>query len=207
MLRVAASATNPADGLAPIAARRPSMPKPSAMDTTPAPPLITEDDLRHIALWAALSAERALPIFEGAAPADLRPRAAIAAIRAFAEGGVRSAQLRKAAWDAQAAARQIDDPAARAAARSASAAAGAAYTHPIETPHQINHVLAPAAYAVQALSLGAGNKAEVTETELQRAIAAASPELRRIVRKMPARKPSKGAFHALLHRLDTALRR
>ncbi|HEV7317294.1 MAG TPA: hypothetical protein VGO04_01620 [Ensifer sp.] len=177
-------------------------------------PLLNEDDLRHITRWAVLSAERALPVFEAAAPADRRPRHAIAAARAFAEGAPRTAQLRKAAWSAQAAVREIDDPAAKAAARAASTAAGAAYTHPIETPHQINHVLAPAAHAIQALSLGAGEEADLMsevmaehiEAEVARAISAASPELRRIVRKMPGRKPSKGTFHALLYRLDTALR-
>ncbi|MGE6783660.1 putative immunity protein [Ensifer adhaerens] len=169
-------------------------------------PLLTEDDLRHITRWAALSAGRALPVFEAVA-ADPRPRQAIAAARAFAEGAPRSTALRKLAWGAQAAAREIGDPAATAAARAASAAAGAAYTHPIETPHQINHVLAPAAYAIQALASGADDGAAVMEKEMSLAIAAASPELRQIVRKMPGRKPSKGDFHALLYRLDVALRR
>ncbi|WP_429807099.1 putative immunity protein [Ensifer sp. B1-9] len=169
-------------------------------------PLLTEDDLRHITRWAVLSAERALPVYEAAAPGDNRPREAIAAAVAFAGGGARTAHLRKAAWGAQRAAREVSDPAAKAAARAAIAAAGAPYTHPIETPHQINHILGPAAYAVQALSLGKEHEALAIETELRRAIAAASDEIRRIIRKMPGRKPSKGAFHALLYRLDTALR-
>ncbi|OCP00757.1 MULTISPECIES: putative immunity protein [unclassified Ensifer] len=171
------------------------------------PPLLTEDDLRQIARWAVDCAQRALPIFEAAVPGDTRPHEAVEAARAFAEGGPRTAHLRKAAWGAQAAAREVADPAAKAAARAAIAAAGAAYTHPIETPHQINHVLGPAAYAIQALSLGAANEAATMEAELQWAVAAASPEIRRIVGKMPGRKPSRGAFHALLFALDTALRR
>lgn len=120
--------------------------------------------------------------------------------------GPRTAHLRKTAWGAQAAARAVDDPSAKAAARAAIAAAGAPYTHPIETPHQINHILGPAAYAVQALSFGADDEAGTMETELRWVIASASEEIRRIVAKMPERKPSKGAFHALLYRLDTALR-
>ncbi|MEI2296689.1 putative immunity protein [Ensifer sp. MJa1] len=172
-----------------------------------APPLLTEDDLRAIARWAALCAERALPVFEAVAPGDGRPREAIAGARAFADGAPRNAHLRNCAWDAQAAARAVTDPAAKAAARAAIAAAGAAYTHPIETPHQINHILGPAAYAIQALSLGRNDEAEAVETQLRRAISSASPEIRRIVEKLPGRKPSKGAFHALLYRLDVALRR
>ncbi|MGO4624740.1 putative immunity protein [Ensifer sp. 2YAB10] len=174
-------------------------------DEAPAP-LLTEDDLRHITRWAILCAERALPLFEAAVPGDSRPGEAIAAALAFAEGGPRTATLRKAAWSAQAAARAVDDPAAKAAARAAIAAAGAPYTHPIETPHQINHILGPAAYAIQALSLGAEDQAFSMETELRSAIAAASQDIRRIIGKMPGRKPSKGAFHTLLYRLDTALR-
>ncbi|MBD9647558.1 hypothetical protein IB267_04235 [Ensifer sp. ENS09] len=171
-----------------------------------APPLLSEDDLRQITRWAILCAARALPVFEAVVPGDPRPREAIAAAAAFAEGGPRTAVLRKAAWAAQAAARAVDDPAAKAAARAAIAAAGAPYTHPIETPHQINHLLGPAAYAIQALSLGVDDEAAATEMELRQLIALASPEIRRIVCKLPGRKPSKGAFHALLYRLDTALR-
>ncbi|WP_204323998.1 putative immunity protein, partial [Stenotrophomonas maltophilia] len=68
-----------------------------------------------IALWAADCATRALPIFEACAPHDARPRDAILAIRAFARSGTRTANLRKLAWSAQAAARETDDPAAAAA--------------------------------------------------------------------------------------------
>lgn len=171
------------------------------------PPLLTEDDLRHITRWAVDCAARALPVFEAVAPADLRPRQAIAEAGVFAGGGPRTAQLRKAAWGAQAAASEVADPAAKAAARAAIAAAGAPYTHPIETPHQINHVLGPAPYAIQALAFGASDEAGTIEAELLGAIARASPEIRRIVEKMPGRKPSKGAFHALLFELDRRLRR
>lgn len=174
-------------------------------DEAPAP-LLTEDDLRQITRWAILCAARALPVFEAVVQGDPRPREAIAAAVSFAEGGPRTGVLRKAAWGAQAAARAVDDPAAKAAARAAIAAAGAPYTHPIETPHQINHILGPAAYAIQALSLGAVDEAAATEMELRQLIALASPEIRGIVGKLPGRKPSKGAFHALLYRLDTGLR-
>ncbi|WP_457583589.1 putative immunity protein [Ensifer canadensis] len=38
------------------------------------PPLLNEEVLRHIALWAVVCAERALPLFEAKAPDDTRPR-------------------------------------------------------------------------------------------------------------------------------------
>ena len=111
------------------------------MNHAPTPILLNIEDLRHIALWAADCAERALPIFEAKAPNDTRPREAINAIRVFAHGGPRTANLRKVAWAAHAAAREVGDPAAAAAARAACTAAASAYTHPIATPHQINHIL------------------------------------------------------------------
>lgn len=170
------------------------------------PPLLNDEDLRHIARWAVACAERALPLFEGKTPGDTRPREALSAIRAFAQGGERTAALREAAWAANAAAREVGDPAAAAAARAAVAAAGSAYTHPIATPHQVNHILGPAAYAAQAAALAAVDPAGAIEAEVRWAISQASPEVRQIVLRMPARAPSKGNFHTLLCRLDAGLR-
>jgi hypothetical protein len=170
-------------------------------------PLLSIEDLRHIALWAADCAERALPVFEAKAPNDPRPREAIAAARAFARSGVRTASLRKVGWASHAAAREVDDPAAAAAARAACTAAGSAYTHPIVTPHQINHILSPPAYAAYAIALGAADEAGVSEAEVRWAIEHASPEIRQMVRRMPGRTPSRGRFHALLYQLDAGLRR
>ncbi|MGF6174339.1 putative immunity protein [Ensifer sp. 4252] len=176
------------------------------MPTETNPPLLNEEDLRHVALWAAVCAERALPLFEAKAQGDTRPRAALSAIRAFAQGGARTATLRRLAWGANAAAREVGDPAASAAARAAMAAAGSAYTHPIATPHQVNHILGPAAYSAQAAALAALDPAGTLEAEVRWAISQASPEVRHIVQRMPARAPSKGQFHALLYRLDAGLR-
>lgn len=169
-------------------------------------PLLNEDDLRQIARWAAACAGRALPLFEAKAPDDSRPRAALLAIGSFAQGGKRSSALRKLAWAAGQSAREVGDPAASAAARAAMAAAGSAYTHPIATPHQVNHILGPAAYAAQAATLAADDPADVLDAEIRWAISQASPKVRQIIQRMPARAPSKGQFHALLYRLDTCLR-
>jgi hypothetical protein len=166
----------------------------------PTPPLFTLDELRPIALWAADCATRALPVFAAAAPDDPRPGEAIAAARAFGEGGPRDAVLRQVAWAAHAAARTVTDPAAAAAARAASAAAGVAYTHPIATAHQINHIVGAAAYAALALGDVRG------EAEIDRALACAPLLARAVARRLPARAPGHGRLGALMHRLDVGLR-
>lgn len=176
------------------------------MATEIPPSLLTEDDLRHIARWAAVCGRRALPIFETNARDDTRPREALSAIDVFAQGGPRTAALRKLAWAANASASEVGDPAAAAAARAAATAAGSAYTHPLATPHQLNHILAPAAYALRAAVLAADDPAGILEAELCFVIAQASPELRKIVRRIPARAPGNGEFHTLLYRLDKGLR-
>lgn len=160
---------------------------------------LTMDDLRQLARWAAGCAARALPVFERSVPGDPRPREALATALAFANGAERSAALRKAAWAANAAARETDDPAAACAARAASAAAGSAYLHPIVTPHQLNHILAPAVYAAQALG--------ADESGIDRVIADAPPAVRHLVAQLPPRAPSRTAMGKLFHRLDTELRR
>lgn len=78
---------------------------------------LTLDSLRAIGGWTADCSERALAVYELQAPSDPRPRAARAGIRQFADGGKRAAQLRSLAMAAHAAAREVDDPAAVAAAR------------------------------------------------------------------------------------------
>ncbi|QNA83565.1 hypothetical protein G4G27_05770 [Sphingomonas sp. So64.6b] len=176
------------------------------MDHDPGAPQLTIEDLRHIARWAADCAERTLPIFEAKALDDTRPRDAIAESRVFADGGTRTATLRKIAWAAHAVAREVGDPAAAAAARAASTAAASAYTHPIATPHQVNHILGPAAYAAHATILAAAGDDGVGEAEIRWAIERASLAVRQAVRRMPARAPGKGPLGLLFYRLDTGLR-
>jgi hypothetical protein len=174
------------------------------MDRTPDALLFDGEALREIAAWAADCAEFALFLFEAEASGDARPREAIAATRAFALGGPRTKLLRGAAWAALAAASQVG-AAAAASARAASAAAGSAYRHPIVTRHQSNHILAPAAYAAHARTLGAGGE-PAGDDGLGRAIERAPPAVRRVLRQLPAKEPSRGPLGALMFRLDTALR-
>ncbi|MEU4608184.1 putative immunity protein [Kribbella sp. NPDC023972] len=166
---------------------------------------LTDEDRRLVTSWAAECAERVLPLFEAKAPADTRPRDAIEAARAYARGGRRTAQLRSCAWAAQKAAGEVGDPAAKAAARAAVAAAGAPYIHDLESPHQLNHILGPAVLMAQARELAAADTAAGDE-EIRWAIAHASPSLRQVVRRWPARDPSPTRTGTLYHRLDNALR-
>jgi hypothetical protein len=177
------------------------------MNHMPGSPLLDNEDLRHLALWAADCAERSLPVFDAKAPGDNRPQEAIAAARAFARSGIRTASLRKVAWAALAAAREVGDPAAAAAGRAACAAAGTAYTHPIATRYQVNHILGPAAYSAQAIALrAAADEASVSRAEIRWATEQASPAIRQLVRRLPGRTPGKGRWGKLLYELDTALR-
>ena len=172
----------------------------------PAPPLFETEDLRPIALWAADCAERSLAIFEVLVPDDIRPREAIIAARAFAHSGRRTAALRQFGWAAHAAAQEAGSLAAAAAARAACAAAAVAYTHPIATPHQVNHFLSPAVYAAYANALSLADEA-AGEQEICRSIEQASPAVRHLVQQMPRRVLSKSPLGKLFFQLDTDLRR
>lgn len=114
-----------------------------------------EPSIHHaIALWAAACAERALPIFEGLRPGDERPRAAIAALRAWWRGDLPMTACRAAAFAAHAAARDASAagaPAAVAAARAAGQACAVA--------HMFDHSPHAATYAAKAVGLTRGGKA------------------------------------------------
>ncbi|MGA2854940.1 MAG: putative immunity protein [Verrucomicrobiota bacterium] len=97
---------------------------------------------RSLALWAAGCAGHVLPFFEKKHPRDDRPRKAIEAGRAWAQGKIKCGEARAAAVAAHAAARDADEGAARAAARAAGHAAG--------TAHMAGHARHAAAYAVKA---------------------------------------------------------
>ena len=127
-----------------------------------------------IALWAASCAERALPIFEAQRPSDDRPRAAIAALRAWERGDIPMTACRTAAFAAHAAARDAIEegaPAAVAAARAAGQACAVA--------HMIDHSSHAATYAAKAVGLnGTGKTAQGAERTWQWENLA--PELRTI---------------------------
>ena len=176
------------------------------MDHEPGWTTLSEEDRRLVGLWAADCAERALPLFEAKAPSDTRPRAAIEGIRAFARGGKRTAQLRSLFRAAYAAAREVGDPVAAAAARAAGLAASFAYIHARVTVDQAKHALGPAAYAARARELAADNDPSAADEEIRWAIEHASPAVLEVMRRMPVRGPGRSRLDALLYQLDAGLR-
>ncbi|HST58103.1 MAG TPA: hypothetical protein VLK84_05440 [Longimicrobium sp.] len=163
------------------------------------------DELRQVARFAAACARRVLPVFEAAHPADARPRDAIAEAEAFGAGGRRTAALRTRGWAAYAAAREAEDAPAANAAYAASHAAGAAYLHPIASPHQLKHVLGAAVHQALALELQAGEPGAGSD-QLRWAASLASPEVRSVLRRIPPLPRGRGRFSELLAELDAALR-
>ena len=124
---------------------------------------LTDADHQLLALWAAVCAAHVLPLFESVQPADLRPRQAIAQIRAWVHGEITMSQARAAGGHAMAAARDL-----RGAARYAAFAAGQAAV----VAHVAAHELGAAAYAIKAVraaaSKGEGDRAGRLECQWQR---------------------------------------
>jgi hypothetical protein len=167
---------------------------------------ISLESLRAIGGWAAECAERALSVYQMHAHSDSRPRAAIEGIREFADGGKRTARLRTLALEAHAAAREVGDPAAAAAARAAGVAAASAYTHPLADVHQTKHIVGAAAYAALALELDRGDDPRIADGEVCWAIEHAPERAREVLLQMPARQPGKSRFDTLLYELDAGIR-
>ncbi|MCX6356206.1 MAG: hypothetical protein NTZ78_15100 [Candidatus Aureabacteria bacterium] len=167
---------------------------------------LSEEDRRLVGRWAADCAERVLTLFEAKAPSDTRPREAIEGIRVFSRGGKRTARLRSLALAALAAAREVDEPAATAAARAAGLAASIAYMHALACPHQAKHALGPAVYGARARELSAVDDPRVGDQEIRWAIKHASPAVREVVRRFPIQVLGRTRLSALYYQLDTGLR-
>ncbi|MBE1501602.1 hypothetical protein H4696_008702 [Amycolatopsis lexingtonensis] len=163
---------------------------------------LTLPELRALTGWAAACAARVLPLYEARVPGDPRPRSAIAAAEAFAGGDPRTKALRTTAWAALAAAGETTDPVASAAARAAVGAAGAAYLHPLESPHQVKHIVGPAQQAASARELAGGD----AEAEIRWALSQAPPEVADLLRRFPPGNPGRTRLGELHRRLETALR-
>jgi hypothetical protein len=159
-------------------------------------------ELREVAAFAVACAQPALAVFEKARPDDGRPRAAIEAAQAFAEGGSRGQALRDTAWAAHRAAQETRDAgeaAASDAARAAGHAAGAAYLHPLANATQVKHILGAAAHAARALEL-AGADVVLRAQDL------ADPVVVDVLRRYPPPPPGGGRVGELLRGLDASLR-
>lgn len=107
--------------------------------------LVRKTDHYTLAVWAIDCVEHVLPYFEEKYPEDNRPRKAIEALRKWIRTGIfKMADVRKAALDAHAAAREVgEDNAARSAARAAGQA--------VATAHVPTHSIGAANYALQAI--------------------------------------------------------
>jgi hypothetical protein len=170
---------------------------------------LSPSELRAVAGYAAACARPALAIFERERPDDPRPRAAIDAAQAFADGGERTKALRDCAWAAQRAAQETRDAgrfAASDAARAALAAAGAAFLHPLAKATQVKHILGSAAHAARALELSAGDDPAVGAGHLARSRILAGPVVVDVLRRYPVAPPGGGRVGELIRRLDASLR-
>jgi hypothetical protein len=147
---------------------------------------LTEDDRRTLAPWAADCAEHVLPLFEAKAPGDSRPRAAIDGLRAFGRGELKVGPARALSAAAHAAARSATDPAAVAAARSAGQA--------VATAHMAAHARGAPGYAALAAQLAAGGDKLAAEREMRWALARATPDVRAVLRRLPAPPRSSGTL-------------
>jgi hypothetical protein len=167
---------------------------------------VTMEELRLVARFAAESAEELLPRFEEVAPADGRPRAAIAAAWEFVHGAKRSNLLRTTSLAAHRAAKEAATESARHAARAAGDAASAAYLHPIAKATQVGHILRAAASAARVAELEAGGDPAAATASLVRARDRATPSLVDVLRRYPAAPESGGRITQLVAELDALLR-
>ena len=168
--------------------------------------VLSMQDLREIASYAAESAQEVLEIFERAHSADPRPRDAIDAAWTFARGGARGKTLRDTAWASHKAARDADTAPAGDAARAAMCAGSAAYLHPLADAHQVKHILGAAAHAARAAELIAGGDRDVGAEHFEHARRRATPAVVEVLKRYPAAPPGGGRVGELLRDLDEALR-
>src|SRR6478752_10610589 len=102
---------------------------------------LTDEDHRLLAEWAAVCAEHVLPLFENEKPDDPRPRDAISVGRAWIRGEVPMTEAHNTAFVANAAGRDLPEP-----AKFAALSAGQA----VAVAHVAAHELGAAAYAIRA---------------------------------------------------------
>jgi len=135
------------------------------------------DERRLVAAWAADCAERVLHLFEDEAPADGRPRDAIARARAFAQGELEAAGEIRRRFVAGRAAHAVTSPAAKAAAWSAAQASGVA--------HMGAHALGAAAYATKAVMIAANATPDAGDAEISWQLDQLSDPARDALRHLP----------------------
>ena len=170
---------------------------------------LSTDELREIAGYAVACAAPALAIFERERPGDRRPRAAVDAAQAFADGAERTKAIRDSAWAAHRAyqeARDAGRAAASEAARAAVAAASAAFLHPLAKATQVLHILGPAAHAARAFELDTGDDRNVGADYIAKARGLAGPVVVRVLARYPNAPSGRRRAGELLRELDASLR-
>ena len=171
---------------------------------------LSVSELRAVAGFAAACARPALAIIERERPDDRRPRAAVEAAQAFADGaGPRSRALRDSAWAAHRAAQEARDagqPAASDAARAALAAPGAAFLHPLPEATQVRHILGSPAHAARAFELAAGDDPAVGADHIARSRSLAPPVVVDVLRRYPPAPRGGGRVGEMIRQLDASLR-
>ncbi|MFD3443109.1 putative immunity protein [Microbacteriaceae bacterium 4G12] len=143
----------------------------------PSPQALSEADRRLVAAWAADCAERVLPLFESEAPADDRPRDAIARARAFSRGELGAAGEIRRRFVTGRAAQSVSSPAAVAAARAAAQASGVA--------HMGAHALGAAAYAAKAAGLAHPDRPTAVADEIAWQVEHMDAGVRSALRRLP----------------------
>ncbi|CAM3891227.1 putative immunity protein [Kibdelosporangium persicum] len=167
-------------------------------------------ELREVTRFAVACAEPALGIFERERPDDRRPRDAVAAAQAFADGARRTKAIRDGAWAAHRAyqeARDAGQAAASDVARAAVAAASAAYLHPLAKATQVLHILGSAAHAARAFELDAGDDRTVGAAYIEKARDLATPAVVSVLRRYPDAPGGRGRVGELTRLLDGWMRR
>ena len=170
---------------------------------------LIRSELREVAGFAVACARPALAIFEYERPDDRRPRVAIDAAQAFADGGERTKALRDSAWAAHQAAQESRDAgqaAASDAARAACAAAGAAFLHPLEKATQVRHILGSAAHAARALELSAGDDPAIGADHIAQSRILADSVVVDVLKRYPVAPRGGGRVGELIRQLDASLR-
>lgn len=168
--------------------------------------VLSMEELRAVARYAAEFAQEVLPLFEIAHPGDARPRSAIEAAWAFADGAARSRLQRVTALDAHRAASEASTDEARLAARCAGDAAAAAYLHPIARATQVGHILRAAAIAARLAELRSGGDPAVGDQAINEARQRATPVVIDVLSRYPGAVGGRNRIAQLVAQLDRALR-
>jgi hypothetical protein len=147
--------------------------------------------------------------FERERPDDRRPRAAIDAAPAFADGAERTKGLCDSAWAAHRAAQETRDAeqaAASDAARTAGHAVGAGFLHPLPKATQVKHILGSAAHAAPAFELSAGDDPAVGAHHIAQSRILAPHVVVDVLGRYPSAPRGGGRVGELIRILDASLR-